>query len=162
MSAFTDFPICNLADVVRFESEKTLDERYDARSVYDIFLKSAAQHPDRTALTMLMTGANDETPRLVSYRQLLEGVTRAANFFTALGGPAPGVAYLLPSLIETQFTLWGRKPPAMRCRSIFCCRPTISPNSSGRRTPKSWWRWVRIRNSTSGRRHYWSRRSFPT
>ena len=74
MSAFTDFPIRSLADVVRFESEKTLDERYDARSVYDVFLKSAAHHPDRTALTMLMTGADDETPRLVSYRQLLEGV----------------------------------------------------------------------------------------
>jgi fatty-acyl-CoA synthase len=107
MSAFIDFPIRNLADVVRFESEKTLEERYDARSVYDVFLKSAAQHPDRTALTMLMTGADDETPRLVSYRQLLDGVTRAANFFAAIGGSASGVAYLLPSLVETHFVLWG-------------------------------------------------------
>jgi len=107
MAAFTDYPIRTLADVERFESEKTLEQRYDARSVYDIFVKSAAQHPDRTALTMLMTGADDETPRRVSYRQLLDGVTRAANFFTALGGPAPGVAYILPSLIETHFTLWG-------------------------------------------------------
>src|SRR6185312_3499217 len=103
MSEFTDFPVRTLADVVRFESEKTLQERYDARSVYDIFLKGAANWPERTALTMLMTGADGETPRLVSYRQLLDGVTRAANFFTALGGPAPGVAYILPSLIETHF-----------------------------------------------------------
>lgn len=107
MSAFTDFPVRTLVDVVRFESEKTLRERYDARSVYDIFVKGAANWPDQTALTMLMTGADDETPRLLSYRKLLEGVTQAANFFTALGGPAPGVAYILPSLIETHFTLWG-------------------------------------------------------
>jgi fatty-acyl-CoA synthase len=107
MSAFSDTPIATLADVVRFETEQPLAQRFDARSVYDIFLKSAARYPDHTALTMLMTGADDETPRRVSYRQLLEGITRAANLFSAIGGPAPGVAYILPSLVETHFTLWG-------------------------------------------------------
>lgn len=107
MPAFSDYPITTLADVIRFENEKPLAQRYDARSVYDVFVKSAARRPDHTALTLVMTGEDDETPRLVSYRQLLEGVTRAANLFTSIGGPAPGVAYILPSLVETQFTLWG-------------------------------------------------------
>jgi fatty-acyl-CoA synthase len=107
MPLFSDYPVATLKDVVRFETEKTLEQRYDARSVYDIFAKSAARHPDRTALTMLMTGAADETPRLVTYRQMLEGITRAANFFASLGGPGAGVAYILPSLVETHFTLWG-------------------------------------------------------
>ncbi|MBN9586795.1 MAG: acyl-CoA synthetase [Afipia sp. 62-7] len=107
MSLFSDNPVATLADVVRFETEKTLEQRYDARSVYDIFAKSAARHPDRTALTMLMTGADDETPRIVTYRQMLEGITRAANFFASLGGRGVGVAYILPSLVETHFTLWG-------------------------------------------------------
>ncbi|NGX95257.1 MAG: acyl-CoA synthetase, partial [Candidatus Afipia apatlaquensis] len=96
-----------LQDVVRFETEKTLEQRYDARSVYDIFAKSASRHPDRPALTMLMTGADDETARVVTYKQMLDGVTRAANFFASLGGPGAGVAYILPSLVETHFTLWG-------------------------------------------------------
>jgi fatty-acyl-CoA synthase len=107
VSAFSDYPIANLQDVIRFENEKPFVERYDARSVYDVFVKSAERNPDGTALTMVMTGEDDEEPRLVSYRQLLEGVTRAANLFTSIGGPAPGVAYILPSLIETHFTLWG-------------------------------------------------------
>ncbi len=107
MPLFSDYPVATLKDVIKFETEKTLEQRYDARSVYDIFAKSAAQYPDRTALTMLMTGADDETPRLVTYRQMLEGVTRAANFFASLGGPDAGVAYILPSLVETHFTLWG-------------------------------------------------------
>ncbi len=107
MPAFSDYPIANLADVIRFENEKPFAERYDARSVYDVFVKSAARNPDRTALTMVMTGEDDEKPRLVSYRQLLDGITRAANLFTSIGGPAPGVAYILPSLIETHFALWG-------------------------------------------------------
>jgi fatty-acyl-CoA synthase len=107
MSAFSEYPIATLADVIRFETEKPFSERYDATSIYDIFVKGAARFRDRTALTMLMTGADDETPRLVSYRQLLEGITRSANLFTSLGGSAPGVAYILPSLVETHFTLWG-------------------------------------------------------
>jgi fatty-acyl-CoA synthase len=107
VSAFSDHPIVNLEDVIRFENEKPFAERYDARSVYDVFVKSAARNPDGTALTMVMTGEDDDKPRLVSYRQLLEGITRAANLFTSIGGPAPGVAYILPSLIETHFTLWG-------------------------------------------------------
>jgi fatty-acyl-CoA synthase len=107
MPAFSDYPIANLADVIRFENEKPFAQRYDARSVYDVFAKSAARNPDHTALTMVMTGEDDEKPRLVSYRQLHEGITRAANLFTSIGGSAPGVAYILPSLVETHFTLWG-------------------------------------------------------
>lgn len=107
MPLFSDYPVATLKDVVRFETEKTLEQRYDARSIYDIFAKSAARHPDGTALTMLMTGADDETPRIVTYKQLLEGITRAANFFASLGGAGSGVAYILPSLVETHFTLWG-------------------------------------------------------
>ena len=107
MPLFSEYPVATLQDVVRFETEKTLDQRYDARGVYDIFAKSAARHPDRIALTMLMTGADDEVPRLVTYRQMLDGITRAANFFAGLGGRGVGVAYILPSLVETHFTLWG-------------------------------------------------------
>lgn len=107
MPLFSDYAVATLQDVIRFETEKTFEQRYDARSVYDIFAKSAARHPDRIALTMLMTGADDETPRLVTYRQMLDGVTRAANFFASLGGRDVGVAYILPSLVETHFTLWG-------------------------------------------------------
>ncbi len=107
MPVFSDYPIATLADVIRFENEMPFAQRYDARSVYDIFVKSAARHPDHTALTMVMTGEDDEKPRLLSYRQLLEGVTQAANLFTSIGGPAPGVAYILPALVETHFVLWG-------------------------------------------------------
>jgi len=56
---------------------------------------------------MLMTGAADEQPRQVSYAQLLGQIRRAANMFTDIGGPAPGVAFMLPSLVETHVTLWG-------------------------------------------------------
>jgi len=56
---------------------------------------------------MLMSGAPDEQPRRVNYAQLLGMVRRSANLFASIGGPRPGVAYMLPALIETHATLWG-------------------------------------------------------
>lgn len=107
MASFKDYTIRTRDDLERFETEMTLDERLPERSILDVFMASAAQHPTSTAITMLMTGAQDEQPRRVDYAQLLGMIRRAANAFSALGGPAPGIAYMLPSLIETHVTLWA-------------------------------------------------------
>ncbi|MGI9349989.1 MAG: AMP-binding protein [Rhizobiaceae bacterium] len=100
-------PIRTFDDLKRFEKEKTLEQRLPERSILDVFVASAEQQGDATAITMLMTGEPDEQPRRVSYYQLLGMIRSAANLFTELGGPAPGVAYMLPSLAETHVTLWG-------------------------------------------------------
>ena len=107
MPVLSDIQVYSGADVARLEAEMTLDERLPERSVLDVFTSGAASDPDRIALTQLMTGAPDEQPRRVSYGELLDLVRRAANLFASLGGPRPGVAYMLPSLVETQVTLWG-------------------------------------------------------
>ena len=85
----------------------TLEQRLPERSVLDVFVGAAARQPERTAITMLMSGAFDEQPRRVTYAQLLGLVRRSANLFASVGGPRPGVAYMLPALIETHATLWG-------------------------------------------------------
>ena len=105
MARLSDRPIRTRDDILRFEAQMPLAERLPERSVLDVFIAQARQQPDATALTMLMTGAPDETPRRVSDVQLLGGVRRTANLFTQLAGQRPGVAYMLPSLVETHFTL---------------------------------------------------------
>jgi len=107
MSAYSSFPLRSIQDIRRFESEATLEQRISARSVYDLFTQAAARHGERTALTMIMSGAEDETARQMSHRELLGAITRTANFFFSLAGNRPGVAYLLPNLIETHLSLWG-------------------------------------------------------
>jgi fatty-acyl-CoA synthase len=107
MLARDDGRIRTLADVERFEREKPFEERCAFRSVYDIFVHGAQRFPDNLALTFLLSGSPDETPRDVSYRELLQGVTRAANFFRDIGGPSPGVAVMLPHLVDTHYALWG-------------------------------------------------------
>ena len=123
MATFNDTPIRSREDLARFEAEMTLEQRLPERSVLDVFIASAARQPERTALTMLMTGAPDEQPRQVSYRELLGLVRRAANAFAALGGPRPGVAYMLPSLVETHATLWGAETAGYAVPINFLLQP---------------------------------------
>jgi fatty-acyl-CoA synthase len=105
--AVSDEPIRTIQDVRRFEQARPLAERLPGPSIHDVFVHQAAVRPDRTAVTMLTTGADDENPVRVSYGELLGLVNRAANAFRALAGPRPGVAYLLPNLVHTHLTLWG-------------------------------------------------------
>ncbi len=107
MAHLGDERIQTREDIARFEAEMTLEQRLPERSILDVFTASATRHPTATAITMLMTGAPDEQPRRVDYSQLLGMIRGAANMFSELGGPAPGVAYMLPSLVETYVTLWG-------------------------------------------------------
>jgi fatty-acyl-CoA synthase len=100
-------PLRTLADIVRYEQEMPLAERMPARRILDLFVASAAKFPDRLALTQVMTGEPDEQPRRITHRDFAGQIHQAANLFHALAGPRPGVAYLLPSLIETYVTLWG-------------------------------------------------------
>ncbi len=110
-------------DLARFEAEMTLEQRLPERSILDVFTAGAALWPDRSALIQLMTGAPDEQARRVSYRELLGLVRRAANLFATLGGPRPGVAYMLPSLVETHATLWGAEAAGYAVPINFLLQP---------------------------------------
>lgn len=123
MALFPEYDVGTLADIARLESEMTLEERLPERSILDVFVGSAARRPDHTALTMLMTGAPDEKPRRVSYSELLGLVRRAANLFASIGGTRPGVAYMLPSLVETHATLWGAETAGYAVPINFLLQP---------------------------------------
>ena len=110
-------------DLKRFEAEVSLEKRLPERSILDVFIASANHRPEDIAITMLMTSAEDEQPRQVGYAQLLGLIRRAANMFTALGGPAPGVAYMLPSLVETHVTLWGAETAGFAVPINFLLQP---------------------------------------
>ena len=50
-------------------------------------------------------------------------IRRAANPFSALGGPAPGVAYMLPSLVESHATLWAAETAVYAVPVNFLLQP---------------------------------------
>jgi len=123
MAILHERPILSLDDLARFEAEMTLSQRLPERSVFDVFVAAAGRWPERHAITMLMSGAPDEQPRRVSYRELLGLVRRAANAFSALAGARAGVAYMLPSLVETHATLWGAETAGCAVPINFLLQP---------------------------------------
>ena len=116
-------PIRTESDLRHFEAEMTLDARLPEQSILDVFVSSAERTPDATAMTMLMTGARDEAPRRISYGDLLRQIRRAANLFADIGGAAPGVAFMLPTLIETHITLWGAETAGYAVPINFLLQP---------------------------------------
>lgn len=107
MQITANYPLDSLDAIRRFETEARFEDRCRATSVLDLFTDTAMHFGARTALTMIMTGEDDETPRTITYRELADDIARAGNLFTELAGPRPGVAYMLPNLIETHLVLWG-------------------------------------------------------
>jgi fatty-acyl-CoA synthase len=123
MPILADRPLHTREDLERFEAALTLEQRLPERSVYDVFASVAARQPERRALTLVMTGGADEAPRTVSYRELLGLIRRAANLFATLAGPRPGVAYMLPNLIETHAVLWGAETTGYAVPINFLLQP---------------------------------------
>jgi fatty-acyl-CoA synthase len=124
MTKITAQPLRTMQDIMEFERALPFNERCAARSIYDVFVQTALEHPASTAITFLPTGAEGEDVIDVNYQELLAGVTRAANFFHHAGGRRPGVAYLLPNLIDTHFVLWGAEAAGYAVPVNFMLQPT--------------------------------------
>jgi len=107
MAEFTNETIKTFEDIKLFESLKPLNQRLPESSILDVFENRAKENPNSIAITMLMSGEKNEQPRRITYNELNKSIKRAANLFSTLADTAPGVAYMLPSLIETHITLWG-------------------------------------------------------
>lgn len=99
-------PLRHEQDILAFEQAAPLEARIP-RTVYEVFKRRGDESPAAMALSMVMTGENDEAVHHVSYGQLLAGITAAANLFVDIGGVGLGVAYMLPALTTTQEVLWG-------------------------------------------------------
>ena len=123
MAILNKRPIRSLDDLQAFEVAMPLVERLPERSIHDVFTGLAGRQRDATAITMVMTGELGEEPRQVSGAGLLGLINQAANLFTALAGPRPGVAFMLPSLVETHATLWGAETAGYAVPINFLLRP---------------------------------------
>lgn len=93
-------PVRSIADIVAIEAQP-YDEMVTARNLYDLFLATAGDRPALTVLTDVETTS--------THRELLAGITRAANLFHAMGiRPGSGsVAFLAPTLPALPATLLG-------------------------------------------------------
>ncbi len=142
MALLPEYDVGSLADIARVENEMTLEQRLPERSVFDVFVGTSARQPDRTALTMLMTGAPDEKPRRVSStrtrrrsvrlraRRMSPRPSIRSTSSTALwcaicnrSARTPmlaGAAEGIPLRASRSMCCWGSSPAARAARSLKC------------------------------------------
>lgn len=98
--------IATLHDIEQVEAAG-IPSDYPA-STYELIRRSAKAYSQAPALSFFLTTAELDRPETWSYQQLFEHITQTANFFHRLGvGKDDVVAFVLPNLPETHFTIWG-------------------------------------------------------
>lgn len=99
--------IRNLKDIEEIE-KVPFSERTNISNTYELLEKGAAINPDGVAISFLMNGDSYLQPSQVLYRDFIGKIRQTANMLHDLGvGPNDVVTYLLPSLPQTHYTLWG-------------------------------------------------------
>ncbi|MGZ9738353.1 acyl-CoA synthetase [Pseudomonas sp. GNP012] len=85
-----------------------LSERGLACSTYEALRQAAERTPQAPALSFFVDAADFKRTHEWNYSQLLADITRAANAFHDLGiKPGEVIAFILPNLPQTHFTIWG-------------------------------------------------------
>ncbi|WP_137820888.1 acyl-CoA synthetase [Pseudomonas sp. D(2018)] len=85
-----------------------LSERGLASSTYEALRRTAERTPDAPALSFFADATHFRNTHDWSYSELFADITRAANAFHDLGiTPGEVIAFILPNLPETHFTIWG-------------------------------------------------------
>ena len=90
------------------ESEMEWKARALPKSVYGALTDVARQHGHRNAVTFQLQSGPKDPAETLTWAELLDLTTQAANLFHSLGiGEEDTVAYLLPNANETVLTLLG-------------------------------------------------------
>ncbi|MGO9173519.1 MAG: acyl-CoA synthetase [Rhodomicrobium sp.] len=117
-------PVSTLADVLKIEAAGW-PENLPA-STYELIRDGAAIDPDGPALTFFMNAERFRDAEVWSYRELLSTITKTANAFHALGiGKDDVIAFVLPNLPETHFTIWGGQAAGV----VAAFNPMLEPST---------------------------------
>ena len=99
--------IRTLSDIAELEAVP-FTERQLPPNTYAALKAQAERTPEQPALTFFLDATRFDCTHVWDYRRLFADITRTANSFTALGLKHDEVvAFILPNLPETHFTIWG-------------------------------------------------------
>ncbi|ATF17751.1 acyl-CoA synthetase [Phaeobacter gallaeciensis] len=96
------------ADCLALVNEMPFGQRNMPTTLYGLLSRTAGKYPDNKAVSyQIFSGPTDKAETL-TWRQLKDKVTQAANMFRSMGiGEKDVVAYILPNCNETVVTLLG-------------------------------------------------------
>ena len=115
--------ICSQSDIEAIEATPLLD-RALPENTYAALLGSAQRTPGADALSFFLSADHFDRRHVWTYAELIAEVTQAANAFHALGvTPDHPVAFVLPNLPETHFTIWGGEAAGV----VLAINPMLEP-----------------------------------
>jgi len=115
--------IQNLSDIAAIETIP-LAERGLPQSSYAALAGSAKRTPDAKALSFILSADRLDATHVWTYAELFADVTRAANAFVTCGiATDRPVAFVLPNLPETHFTIWGGEAAG----AVLAINPMLEP-----------------------------------
>jgi len=114
--------IASLADVEAVEAKGLPADLPD--STYEMIRRGAQVDPAAPALSFFLSTDEHRRPEVWSYRSLMMGIHRTANFFHELGATKDTViAFVLPNLPETHCVIWGGEATGI----VFAVNPLLEP-----------------------------------
>ncbi len=117
-------PFKTLADLELLE-QTPLTEYNLPQNTYQMLQNGAALNPEKTALRFFLLGTEYDKSEDYTYRQFMEQINQTANMLHGLGiGKDDVVAYILPNLPETHFTIWGGEAAGIVC----AINPLLEPD----------------------------------
>lgn len=114
----------SISDIEAIEALPLLDRGLPP-TTYDVFVAGAKRWPNRKALSFFLTADAYQRASTWTYAELLAEITQTANALHALGVSAEHpVAYVLPNLPETHFTIWGGEAAGV----VLAVNPMLEPD----------------------------------
>jgi acyl-CoA synthetase (AMP-forming)/AMP-acid ligase II len=115
--------VASLHDVETIEAERP-DPIGDVRSTYDLLRRGAQLYPDAPALSFFLRTKDHMCPRVWSHRDWIARITQTANMFRQMGVQRNEVvAFILPNLPETHWTIWGGEAAGI----VLATNPLLEP-----------------------------------
>jgi acyl-CoA synthetase (AMP-forming)/AMP-acid ligase II len=110
-----------LDDVLAIEAE-CRDPLGSVESTYDLLQRGARRFPGAPALSFFLRPEDHAKPYVWTHRQWMGRITQAANAFRELGVQRGDViAFVLPNLPETHWTIWGGEAAGI----VFAVNPLL-------------------------------------
>lgn len=94
-------------------------------STYDLLTQGSKLYPQAPALSFFLRTQDHTRPTVWSHREWLGKITQAANMFRQMGIQRDEVvAFILPNLPETHWTIWGGEAAGI----VFAINPLLEPS----------------------------------
>ena len=98
----------SIADMIEIENECAFNDLGLPKTLYSMLSNTAGKFPNRPAVTFQLFSGPKDPAETLTWAELHDKTTQAANMFRGLGvGPTDVVAYVLPNSNETVVTLLG-------------------------------------------------------